>query len=316
MDTKTLAELGALTEEEARTYLESLRWPNGPVCHRCGSMSAFKFQGKSTRPGLYKCNGCRKPFSVTTGTVMERSHISLRHWIMAFHLICSSKKGISAHQLMRNLGLKSYRSAWHLAHRIRFAMTSEPLASLLSGVVEVDESYFGGRPRNPIREGTPGKSNRGAGTRKTPVMVLVERDGKARAFPIQRINSDTLKGAIRENVARSATIMTDEGTSYRGIGAEFAGGHFTTNHLAREYAKPDGKGGLINSNTAESFFALMKRGVHGVFHHVSKKHLPRYCNEFSFRWDHRKGTDSERTEAAIRGAEGKRLMYSATKSQA
>jgi transposase-like protein len=209
--------------------------------------------------------------------------------------MCSHKKGVSALQLQRNLGLKSYKAAWHLAHRIRFAMQEQPLASALKGTVEVDETYIGGKAH--------GKRGRGAAN-KTVVLALVERDGRIRSKPVKTISARELKGAIRDNVDKTARIMTDELPSYRGIGKDFKGGHKTVNHGLGEYAR-----GPVNVNSAESYFALLKRGIHGTFHHVSKKHLARYCDEFSFRWSQRKTTDGERTVAAIQGSEGKRLMY-------
>jgi transposase-like protein len=220
---------------------------------------------------------------------------------MAFALLCSAKKGISALQLQRELDLGSYRTAWHLAMRIRHAMSREPLAGLLKGTVEVDETYVGGKPRPEA--GAP-KSKRGRGTKKTPVVALVERNGRVRARKVERVDGVTLKAAIRENVDRSSRIMTDEWAAYRGIGSEFAGGHEVVTHSAGEYARGD-----ATTNTAESFFALLKRGVMGSFHSISKQHLDRYCDEFSFRWDYRRINDSDRTAIAIRQAEGKRLSY-------
>jgi transposase-like protein len=230
---------------------------------------------------------------------MEASHITYRQWIQAFYLMCSSKKGISALQLQRNLGLGSYRSAWHLAHRIRLAMAKDPIASRLRGVVEVDETYIGGKPR----KGTGIEGKRGRGTKKAPVMLMVERSGNAVSKPIERVNAKTLQTAIKETVTRNSTIMTDEWKSYNGIGKSFKGGHKVVNHGVGQYVNGD-----ANTNTAESYFALLKRGVHGTFHHVSKKHLARYCNEFSFRWNNRETNDGKRTENAVKGFEGKRLM--------
>ena len=303
---ETLAEMAAidaarLTEDEARTILEKIRWPKGPVCPHCGGKNVTRLQGESkkTRDGVIQCNGCRGQFSVILGTVMHGSHITLRQWVQAFHSMCSHKKGVSALQLQRNLGLGSYRSAWHLAHRIRFAMKEEPLASMLKGTVEVDETYVGGKSHG-------GKRGRGA-PKKTVVVALVERNGRVRSKPVETISAKELKGAIRENVDKGARIMTDELPSYRGIGREFKGGHKTVNHGKGQYAK--GKGYEINVNSAESYFALLKRGIHGTFHHVSKKHLSRYCDEFSFRWGQREVTDGERAVAAIKGSEGRQLTY-------
>lgn len=293
-------DVARLTENEARTILEKIRWTRGPVCPHCQSKDATRIAAKSpkVRDGLLQCNGCRKQFTVTVGTVMERSHITLRQWVQAFHAMCASKKGVSALQLQRNLGLKSYKSAWHLAHRIRFAMRERPMKSLLHGIVEVDETYVGGKTRL-------GKRGR-ASERKTPVMALVERGegGSIHAHVVDRLSAKTLRGAIRERVHHGAEIMTDDSPTYHGIGFSFTGGHQTVTHSKGEYVR-----GEVHINTAESFFALFKRGVHGTFHHVSKHHLHRYCDEFGFRWDHRKATDGDRTVEAIRGAIGKRLLY-------
>ena len=297
----TLTDVSKLTEDQARATFERIRWPDGPVCPHCGSVEATKLEGKAHRVGLYKCKGCAEQFTATVNTIMEDSHLPIRTWLMAFAVLCSAKKGVSALQLQRQLDLGSYRTAWHLCHRIRHAMSKEPLAGLLKGTVEVDETYVGGKPRK--EHGAP-KAKRGRGTKKVPVIALVERGGKVRAHKIERVSAKTLKGAIRENVDRSSTIMTDEWKAYRGIGKEFEGGHQAVNHGKGEYVRGD-----ASTNEAEAFFALLKRGIVGSFHHVSKKHLNRYCNEFSFRWNHRKTTDSERTARAIQGAEGKRLSY-------
>lgn len=296
-----LTDVSKLTEDQARETFEHIRWPNGPVCPHCGSVEATKLQGKAHRVGLYKCQGCDAQFTATINTILEDSHLPIRTWLMAFAILCSSKKGVSSLQLQRQLGLGSYRSAWHMAHRIRHAMSKEPLAGLLKGTVEVDETYVGGKPRK--QHGQP-KAKRGRGTKKVPVVALVERGGRVRAHKIERVNAKTLKSAIRENVDHSSTIMTDEWGAYRGIGKEFDGGHHVVNHSKGEYRRDD-----ASTNEAEAFFALLKRGIVGSFHHVSKQHLDRYCDEFSFRWNHRKTTDGERTIEAIKGAEGKRLMY-------
>ncbi len=240
---------------------------------------------------------------------MESSHITIRQWVIAFHLMCSSKKGISALQLQRNLGLGSYQSVWHLAHRIRLAMNEDPMLKLLSGTVEVDETYIGGKPRKENKgqsENPKPKSKRGRGTSKVPVLALVERNGNAVSMPMERLSAKNLHGAIKEVVHKDSCIMTDEWTGYRGIGNEFSGGHKVVGHNAKEFVRDD-----VSTNTVESYFALLKRGIHGAFHHVSKIHLQRYCDEFSFRWNHRKINDGERTAEAIKGSDGKRLMYKA-----
>ena len=294
-------DVGRLTEDEARGILEHIRWPKGIKCPHCASINIVRIEGKAkkVRDGLLRCKDCRKQFTVTVGTLMQGSHITLRQWVQAFHSMCAHKKGVSSLQLKRDLGLGSYRSAWHLTHRIRLAMNEDPLARLLKGVVEVDETYIGGKPR---KGGNGEPSKRGRGTKKAPVMAMVERNGNVISKPIKNVTGKTLKSAIREAVSEEAKIMTDEFRSYIGIEKDFKGGHGVVNHGLGEYAKGD-----INTNTAESFFALLKRGVNGTFHHISKKHLSRYCNEFSFRWDNRKVTDGERTENAIHGFVGKRL---------
>jgi len=305
-------DVGRLTENEARVILEGIRWPLGPVCPHCGGVNATRIHAKSdkTRDGVIQCNDCRGQYTVTVGTVMQGSHITLRQWVQAFYSVCSHKKGVSALQLQRNLGLHTYKAAWHLAHRIRLAMREDPIASMLGGTVEVDETYVGGKPRKGEKDeaGNPVKHKRGMGTKKTPVIALIERDGRARTRVVEHVNADNLKSAIRENVKQQATIMTDELALYNGIGVEFDGGHKTVNHSKGEYSR-----GLVHVNSGESFFALLKRGVHGTFHHISKKHLARYCDEFSFRWNGRKITDGARAVLAIRGSEGKRLAYALPK---
>lgn len=297
------------TEEQAREYVERLIWPNGdPVCPHCGSLNAYRMVGSSCRPGLCRCRDCQKQFTVTVGTVFEDSHLPLATWVRAIHLMATSKKGMSALQLQRNLGLGSYRTAWHLAHRIRLAMKCEPKPNLLSGEVQVDETYVGADRHSKGKRSDLNKPRkRGRGTDKQPVMVLVEsgHGGKAHSRPIERVDSKNLKAAMDERVHPSSAIVTDELRSYPKATAGFEGGHYTVNHSAGQYVTQDGR----TTNSAESFFALLKRGVYGTFHHISKKHLHRYCAEFDFRWNGRVMEDSERRDAAVKGAEGKRLLY-------
>lgn len=301
-----LAEVTKLTEEQSREYLESIRWPQGNYCPFCGEMGATKLQGKSTRPGVYKCKGkgCRKQFTVTVGTIFERSHIKLREWVMAFHLMCSSKKGISAHQLHRSIGV-TYKSAWFMCHRIRHAMSTGDLKRpKLTGVVEADETYVGGKPR-VTRTAKERKATKNYATKsdKAPVVALVERDGGIRVVHMPKVTAKNLREHINQNADTKAILMTDESPLYVKVGREMAG-HHAVNHRAKEYVR-----GSAHSNTAESFFALLKRGVYGNFHHCGDKHLQRYCDEFAFRWDHRKVNDGVRREAALAMAEGKRLTY-------
>lgn len=297
-----LSTLSKMTEEQARETLERIRWPNGPVCPHCGRADGHtKFNGKKHRPGLWKCNdGCGQQFTCTIGTIMEGSHLPIRIWLMAFSIMCSAKKGISALQLQRQLGLGSYRSAWHLCHRIRYAMSQNPLKGMLEGVVMVDETYVGGKPRYEHgREKRQGRRDH-----RTIVLALVERGGRVRSRPIADVTGETLQTAIRHNVNPSAQIQTDELSAYNGVGRYFEGGHETVSHKKREYAR-----GSVSTNEAEAFFALLKRGIVGSFHSVSKHHLHRYCDEFSYRWNERKTTDEARTVKALGLIEGKRLMY-------
>ena len=296
-------DLQDMTDDQAREHLEKLLWPDGkPVCRHCGSVNAYKMQGASCRPGLCRCRDCKKQFTVTVGTIFEDSHIPLRKWVRAFHLMCSSKKGISALQLQRNLGLGSYRTAWHMAHRIRLAMRCEPMAGLLAGKVESDEVWVGGKPRKIAGKGAPKR-----GSTKTPVHTLVERDGRKRTRVMPSVTAKNLKKNIDALVDANAEMHTDDNASYDPLRDQFKGGHRVVNHSAYEYyRKIDG----ASINTAESSHALIKRGVYGTFHHISKKHMQRYLDEFDFRWDHRKTSDVERTHAALSQVEGKRLMYS------
>lgn len=291
----------ACTDETAAVeFMEKQRWGNIPACPRCGCIEVHKMtckDGKRNKRFLWRCHGCKKQFTVRIRTVFEDSRIPLRIWCYAFWKACSSKKGISALQISRECSI-TYKSALFLMHRIRYAMTEPKEQEKLRGTVEVDETYVGGKPRYR------GRGKRGRGTKKVPVMIMVQRNGKVRTRVIPNVTGKTLKTAIRENVHVSSRIITDDNRSYNGIGKEYAGGHKTTNHSRGEYARGD-----INSNTAESFFAILKRGVYGTFHAVSKKHLHRYVNEFAFRWDTRKVDDGERTLRAIKGADGKRLMY-------
>lgn len=290
-----------LTEDQARAYLESLLWTNGPVCPHCeatGEM-VYKMVGESCRDGLHRCRSCEKQFTVTVGTIFEDSHIPLRKWVRAFHLMCSSKKGISALQLQRNLGLGSYRTAWHMAHRIRLAMKCEPMASLLSGVIEADETYVGGK--------LEGQGRAAAWAKKTPVVSLVERGGMKRSMVMEKVSIKNITEAVQEHVAKGSVVHSDEASCYTKLNSK-GYQHDTVNHGKKQYVKRTAKG-KVTTNTVESSFSLIKRGVYGTFHHVSKEHLPRYLAEFDFRWNERKESDVDRTKSALKGAKGKRLSY-------
>jgi transposase-like protein len=294
-------------EDKARELIEKLRWHGNTTCPHCKATKAYKLEAKTTsksggRKGLWKCAECRKQFTVTVGTIFEDSRIPLNKWLLAIHLMCSSKKGMSAHQLHRMLGI-TYKSAWFMAHRIRYAMNDGIETTKLSGIVEVDETYVGGKAKNMHRSERE-KRIQGRGTvDKAPVVTLVERDGRVKSQHMEHVTGENLKSAMLECVETSASIMTDESPSYFGTRKLFAD-HQAVNHKKGEYVRKS-----AHVNTAESVHALLKRGIVGTFHHVSKKHLHRYLNEFDFRFNHRKIKDGERTLNAIKGFEGKRLKY-------
>lgn len=303
MDSLTLAVITRrfATEEAAREYLERLRWPEGPSCPHCGGAEVYRLTPKpdSVKPGrkgLLKCKYCRKQFTVTVGTIFEASHIPLNTWLIAIYLLCSSKKGMSAHQLHRMMNI-TYKSAWFMCHRIRYAMEQGPMLEQLTGIIEADEAYFGAK-RKSGKRGRPGP-----GESKAAVFALVQRGGKVRAMPVERVTSENLHAILKENVHKSARVMTDDLSAYDGIGDHFAS-HETVNHTRKEYVRGD-----VTTNTVEGFFGIMKRGINGVYHHVGKKHLHRYVAEYEFRYNARKINDGDRTELAIAGFEGKRLKY-------
>jgi transposase-like protein len=293
-----------MTEAEARSYIEAMRWPDGPVCPHCKGTNVYRMTGDSIRNGLLACRECRGHFTVTVGTVMEDSHLSLPLWVRAFHLMSTSKKGMSALQLQRNLGLGSYKTAWHLAHRIREAMRCEPVKGMLKGDVQIDETYVGASRNGKNLESGKKPRGRGRATTKIPVVALIETNGNAYSQPVKTVNAKTLGSLMKKIVDRSARIVTDEFRGYIPPAKNFAD-HSTVNHSIDQYVNPEG----FHVNTAEAYFALLKRGVHGMFHHISAKHLHRYCNEFSFRWNGRQLEDVARRDAAVKGSEGKRLMY-------
>jgi len=292
-------------DDAARAHLESLLWPHGPVCPRCEVTEdrITKLEGKSTRPGVYKCKDCRKPFSVTVGTVMERSHVPLHKWVLAAHFMASSKKGMSALQLQRLLGT-NYETAWFLFHRLR-ECPKDAKRGPMGGegkVIEADEAYVGGKESNKHAHKRLAKYDHLGG--KQAVVTLVERDGEARSFHVANVTSKTLRSVMVTNASRKSHLMTDGARMYPAIGSEFAA-HSAVDHSAGEYVRD----GFHHSNTVESYFAILKRGVYGSFHSISEAHLHRYLTEFDFKYSTRQVSDVERAEMLLRGAKGKRLVY-------
>ena len=303
------------SEEAAYEFVEARLWPAGPVCPHCGATKEHtgRLRGKTNRVGLYKCYACRRPFTVKIGTVFESSHVPMRVWLQAIYLFCSSKKGISIRQLQRtfNCGLKT---AWFLGHRVREAMTElnlldsspigAPPTNQLGGdneVVEIDETFVGGKARNRKGKIPP----------KTPVLSLVERDGGVRSFRVPDVTAQTLKPIIVSHVNKASYIMTDEAPVYWPIGGAFSG-HDTVNHSAEEYVRA----AFWHTNTVENFFSIFKRGIYGCYFHVSEAHLHRYATEFDFRHNNRIALgidDKSRADRVLTGVIGKRLTYETTR---
>lgn len=321
METSHLNQPHFKDAEKAREHLEAIRWPNGPVCPHCGSVSEdhYPLKGKTTRPGLYKCKDCLEPFTVTVGTVFERSKIKLNVWLQAVYLLCSSKKGMSSHQLHRTLGV-TYKTAWFMTHRIREAMKGGGITGLMGGggkIVEADEAYWG------IEDGvSKDKIGKQGGKLKSmnKIVSLVEREsGQVRSLHVPDVTGENLREILTSNVHQDTHLMTDASPAYNATKREapFAK-HSQVNHSKKEYAR-----GIVTTNTVEGFFSIMKRGLIGTYHHVSSHHLQRYLHEFDFRYNNRetKGrdeqgrvirtgpNDTERTVAALKGIGGKRLTY-------
>ena len=289
-------------DEAARAMLESILWPDGPVCPHCGVVN---HSYKTKRPGVFRCaeKGCRKDFSVTMKTVMERSHIALHKWLQAFHLMTSSKKGVSAHQMHRTLNI-GYEAAWFMAHRIREAMRLGGLSPMGGGgkVVEADETFIGRLKGQPKRRS-------GATSHKNTVLTLVERGGSARSFHIESTTVADIAPILRENIRRESKLMTDEARHYLEVGREFDS-HDAVNHSKYEYARYAED--VITTNTVEGYYSIFKRGMKGVYQHCAEKHLHRYLSEFDFRYSNRVAldvNDGERRTLAIKNAAGKRLTY-------
>jgi transposase-like protein len=307
MDTLDLATLAREYSDEAaaRFKFEEMRWGSAcqdVTCPHCGVVgldNSYRVKvgaGSSTRPGLWRCRSCKGQFTVTKGTVFEDSHVPLTKWLLALYLLAASKKGMSAHQIHRMLKVK-YQTAWFMMHRLRYAMSVDPMASKLRGVVEIDETYMGGKRK-------AGKGRQPSEKRMATVVALVERDGRLRAFPMPRVDAANLDRVLRRHVNKTdAVIMTDEAAHYS-IPLFGRTPHKTVNHHRGEFAN-----GTTHTNTIEGFFSLLKRGIVGTFHHIGTEHLEKYCDEFAFRYSWRQVSDGERAFQLFKGSEGKRLTY-------
>ena len=296
----------AFTDNDvAREAIEALMWPHGPVCPHCGSLEKIgKVEGKSARAGLYYCGACKSQFTVTVGTIFERSKVPLSKWWFAIHLLASSKKGISAHQLHRMIGV-TYQTAWFMEHRIREAMRDGNLSPMggSGAIVEADETFIGRKEGEEVRRGY---------RHKNAILTLVERGGSARSFHVESATTKDIGPIMHDNIARESRLMTDEANYYIKIGARFAS-HHSVDHSRGEYGWTDHLTGIaVHSNTAEGFFSIFKRGMTGVYQHCGEKHLHRYLAEFDFRYSNRAKlgiNDAQRAAKIVEGAKGKRLMY-------
>lgn len=304
-----LSELHFHNEQAAYEWVEAHVWPNGPVCPKCGETKRVgKMGGKSTRIGSHKCYACRKPFTVKIGTIFEDSHIPMRIWLQAIYLLSSSKKGISSNQLHRTLGI-TLKSAWFLSHRVREAMREGSLATPMggaggSGIVEADETFIGRKAGVPVRRGA---------AHKHAVLSLVERGGKVRSVHVQDVTAKTLVPIVNENIAKEATVMTDDAAAY--YKKLEAANHETVNHSAEEYVRHEKGKPVIHTNTVEGYFSIFKRGMKGIYQHCGEQHLHRYLAEYDFRYNNRIAlgvNDEQRASEALKGVKGKRLTYRTT----
>jgi len=287
-------------ETKAREWLEARVWPNGPVCPHCGVIDqATLMKGKSHRQGLYQCNACREPFTVTVGTLYERSKVPLHVWLAVTHFMMASKKGMSALQISRMIG-KPYKTVWFLCHRIRESLKDAPNGPLGGNqkIVEVDETYIGGRAKDRAHSQP---------AQKQAVFSLVEQEGNVRSFHVATVSASTLRPIINENVNKASSLMTDESPIYPKIGEAFSL-HGTVNHSANEYARSY----FWHTNNVEGYFSLLKRAIFGTFHHVSEAHLHGYTAEQDYKFNTRKMTDLERLSQSITGIVGKRFTYRRT----
>lgn len=305
-------------EKAAYRFVEARIWPNGPVCPHCGGVERIgKLEGESTRIGVYKCYQCRKPFTVKVGTIFESSHVKMHLWLQAIFLVASSKKGISANQLHRTLGV-SLKTAWFMGHRIREAMREGGLGPLGGSgqIVEADETYFGQKAGPAPTVTTSGRpfttTGRKGPSHKRVVLGLIERGGQVRTFHIKQATKENVAGLVTSNVHKESALYTDESRLYKGMDAHFAD-HQHVRHSAGEYAR-----GGVHSNTIESYFSVFKRGMRGTYQHCAEKHLHRYLAEFDFRHNRRVALgkdDLTRADAILNGVVGKRLTYETTQAR-
>jgi len=309
-------------KEAARLHLEATRWPEGAVCPHCQSKNVKELTGKSHRAGLRQCNQCRQQFTVTVGTVFERSKVPLNKWLLATHLLTASKKGMSAHQIHRMLGV-TYKTAWFMCHRIREAMTDNnpPPLGGKDKTIEADETYFGNKvalkkARKKVTVTVAGQKfvksalNTHGGSNKYVVVSLVERGGSIRSFHVDRATRSNIREILVRNADRKSRLVTDEFSAYKNVGEEY-NRHETVNHSKYEYVRGD-----VYTNTLEGYYSIFKRGMVGTYQHCSESHLQRYVTEFDFRYNGRKLNDNERRDAALKGIEGKRLTYRRTNKAA
>jgi transposase-like protein len=300
------------TEEAARAYFEGVRWANGRTCPHCGNAEESRIytltanRAAKIRPDMYKCAECKDTFTVTVGTVMEDSHVPLNKWLIAFYMMCASKTQISALQLQRQLEIGSYHTALFLCHRIRFALADIFPSEKLTGIVEADETYLGGKMRG---------RGRGYVGNKTPVVSLIERGGRVRSRVVDHVTGEAITKLLKEHVNEEASLHTDESPLYTKVGKEFTS-HETVNHSVEEYARTAEDGVRVTTNTAEGFFGNSKRSIDGTHHSISRKHTSLYFAELDHKYNTRKMTDGERTVVGIRRMEGKRLMLHAPKRKA
>lgn len=311
-----LSDLKRLNDQEARAMLESVRWANGVACPHCGNCDQARVgkvkanPAKGVREGLYQCKECRRQFTVTVGTVMEKSKLPLSFWLYTIAAMANAKKGVSAKQLQRELKPETspnkygnYEAFWFMCHRVRHAMKNQGVQGLLGGagkVVFSDETFVGGKPRYPHMPASDKK--------KTVVLTLVERGGHARSVVTADVNADNLFMHLTKNADMRSSLHTDDFRAYRSLGRMFKE-HKAVKHTRGEYVRVEADGTKVTSNEVEAYFSLLKRGVYGTFHKVSPEHLQRYCDEFDFRWNTRKMSDVERALLVAKQAEGCRLMY-------